>query len=58
MILADDKIQRTIIPNAKVISVGDISYKDNDVVGYDITISAVPYTGENGKSYTHKEVVE
>lgn len=42
---------RIVIPNGKVSEVGEITYKDDDAIGYKVTISALP--GSDGD--THKE---
>lgn len=38
MVLRSGKAKRVVIPRAQVETVGDIVYKDNDVVGYDVTV--------------------
>lgn len=40
-ILANDVHQRIVIPNGIVTDVGDIVYVDNDVIGFDLTITAI-----------------
>lgn len=42
MILTDGAIERKVIPNAKLSSLADIVYKDNEAIGYDVTLSAMP----------------
>jgi hypothetical protein len=53
MILKGGAAKRVVIPCAKVISVGDITYKDNATVGYDTTIGATPDSDGN----THYEYI-
>lgn len=40
MILRDGALKRIVIPKAVIISVGDISYKDSEAIGYEITVKA------------------
>ena len=42
VILSDDKVKRVIIPNGKVIELGDVTYKDDEPIGYEVTVSAAP----------------
>lgn len=48
--------RRIIVPNGKVSATGDIVYNDGDVVGYDTTITALPYAGYDGD--THRELTQ
>lgn len=41
--------QRTVIPCGKITEVGDVVYKDDNVIGYPLTISALP----DGNEDTH-----
>lgn len=51
-------LKRVILPNAKVTELGDITYKDDELVGFEITISALPYSDpETKKSTTHYEYI-
>lgn len=46
--------KRVVLPNATISEVGDVTYVDNDVIGYDVTLSALPDTAEN----THYEYIK
>lgn len=54
MILTDGVVKRIVIPNAVLSEVGDIEYKDDDMVGFDLTIEALP--DKNGN--THYEYIK
>ena len=41
MLLRDGGKQRTVIPNAKLTSMGDVAYKDNEAIGFDMTFTAL-----------------
>lgn len=45
--------KRVVLPNASISEVGDTVYVDNDVVGYDTTLAALPDESEN----THYEYI-
>lgn len=53
MVLKDGHVKRIIIPDAKITEVGDIQYVDNQPIGYDVTLTAVPDTDGN----THIEYI-
>lgn len=47
-ILKGHRLKRQIIPRAKVTEVGEEVYKDSELIGYQVTVTALPYTGGNG----------
>ncbi len=54
MIMKNKTMKRVVIPLAYVTAVGDIAYKDSDVVGYDTTVTALPDQAAN----THYEYIK
>lgn len=53
MLLRDGKKKRIVIPNAKIAELGDITYKDDEATGYEVTLSAAPDKDGN----THYEYI-
>ena len=58
MLLRDGGKQRTVIPNAKLTGMGDVAYKDNEAIGFDMTFTALSGgfgAGDNDTSKDYKK---
>lgn len=54
MVLRNNVLKRICVPSCSVTAVGDITYVDNDAVGYETTITAFPDSANN----THYEYIK
>lgn len=56
MVMTGGNLKRIVIPNGKLSELGDIVYRDNEAIGYEMTIQAMP--GDSTFDYdTHKEYI-
>lgn len=53
-VLNDSTIKRIYVPQAKITSVGDVVYKDDEAIGYELEITAYP----DATGATHYEFIE
>ena len=55
-IMADNVHQRIVIPSGVVTDIGEITYVDNDVVGFELTISAMADSSGN-TAYEYQKTI-
>lgn len=56
MILKGGILKRVVIPKGKIIEMSEVTYKDDELIGYEVTVEAYPEGGEN--TDTHHEYIQ
>lgn len=54
MILRGGVLKRIVLPDAKISEIGDITYKDDEAIGYELTLLALP----DSDGQTHYEYIK
>lgn len=54
MVMNSNTVKRVVIPHGKISEIGDVEYTDDDAVGYEVTITALPDASGN----THYEYIK
>jgi hypothetical protein len=56
LVTRGNTLKRIVIPNGKVSEVGEITYKDDEAIGYETTVAAMPSEAIEGD--THREYIK
>lgn len=51
MLLRNGSLKRIVIPDGKISELGEITYKDDELAGYELTITCLPTDGATHKEY-------